>query len=169
MLDNSLPAPPDPWMYGVMVMISPVIGKANSGESSLFQSLIGSIVNCNVPVVPVMEVPLVVSIPNREYCKLQCNVSVSLVEGLNETISTTKFYQYLIGFRSSPSVLNKRNFNSILATQLSIFVDGKGLKTISLIRNPNQSISTLWLKSNNISGFDFSTDRLDFVQGGEIL
>ncbi|MFM6156066.1 MAG: hypothetical protein ACKPE3_24225, partial [Sphaerospermopsis kisseleviana] len=32
------------------------------------------------------------------------NVSVSLVEGLNETISTTKFYQYLIGFRSSPSV-----------------------------------------------------------------
>ncbi|MFM6152014.1 MAG: hypothetical protein ACKPE3_03290, partial [Sphaerospermopsis kisseleviana] len=97
------------------------------------------------------------------------NVSVSLVEGLNETISTTKFYQYLIGFRSSPSVLNKRNFNSILATQLSIFVDGKGLKTVSLIRNPNQSISTFWLKSDNISGFDFNADRSDLVQGGEIL
>ncbi|MFM6138634.1 MAG: hypothetical protein ACKPCP_31600, partial [Sphaerospermopsis kisseleviana] len=97
------------------------------------------------------------------------NVSVSLVEGI-KTIPTTKTYQYLIGFRSSPSVLNnKRNFNSILATQLSIFVDGKGLKTVSLIRNPNQSISTFWVKKDNILGFDFGTDSSAFVQGGEIL
>ena len=97
------------------------------------------------------------------------NVSLSLAEGINKTILTTKHYQYLIGFRSAPSVLSKRNFNSILATQFVISALGKGLKTISIIRNPEQSITTLWQKNEGLSGVEFSTDRQDLVIGGEIL
>lgn len=97
------------------------------------------------------------------------NASLLSMEGMNKTLFSARNYQYLIGFRSADQVLNKRNFNSILATQLSVVVMGNGLKTISLIRNPASTPGVSWSKTEQISGIQFNTTRQGAVSGGEIL
>lgn len=97
------------------------------------------------------------------------NGSLNFAEN-NLTTPIVRGSQALIGIRASDSVVGRKNFNSVLVSQLNLVLTGTGIKTINIIRRPPSNlISDTWESPTNLSGIQINTTRTGFITGGKLL
>ena len=73
----------------------------------------------------------------------------------------------ILGIRSADFINGKKNFNTILATNISLMAK-QGLWKILLILNPTKNNNLAWTSTDTLSGLQFNTDNF-FVTGGRVI